>query len=323
MSILFLLIIFCYLPLIYSKPLSFEEKKLMDQMANFKFDSILNNIKTSNCADECFLSTSKISVKTMTEALFSNVKNTHEICKNSIPFERCLKKKKCQNDLMTDTYILTYKFACQKYGKDNTYVYETFEKLKCLQNDAKKLLVKCSNNCSVQSTFKKITNLDDDVNMIDVVNEGDEKILSLPDFSPICQSSTCFLSCVGNNMNKECEIEKSSSLISALSSLFKLEDSTLYEGEIKDIKSYFEYVIQTQCQNLGTSNDTIKIEKTRHLPSSVGKVKTVPVSFTSKHEECGGCEKDRFEYMYKKNSTKMLSSIVSQIRSSLDMIFHN
>uniref|UniRef100_A0AAF5CRM0 N-acetylgalactosaminide beta-1,3-galactosyltransferase n=1 Tax=Strongyloides stercoralis TaxID=6248 RepID=A0AAF5CRM0_STRER len=293
------------------------------KLAKFKFDSIFDDFKISNCADECFLSTSKISAKSMTEALFYNVKNVYKLCENSIPIEECLEEKGCQSDLMSDTYMVTYKFICQKYDNDDTYIHEAFDKLKCLQNDANKLLVKCSNSCNVQNTFQKITNLDDDINMINFVNEEDKKILALPDLSPICQSSTCFLSCVGNNMNEKCKVENSSPLISAFNSLLKLEKNSLHGIEIRDIKSYYEYVIQTQCKNLSTTNDTVKIEKTKNLPSSVGKVKTVPVSLPSKNEECEGCGKDMFEYMYKKNSTEVLSTIMSQVRSSLDMIFLN
>uniref|UniRef100_A0A0N5BDC5 CPG4 domain-containing protein n=1 Tax=Strongyloides papillosus TaxID=174720 RepID=A0A0N5BDC5_STREA len=315
-----------YLPLIYSKPLSlsYEERSLMDKLANFKFDSLFNNFKGKTCSDECFLSSTKSSAKSLTEAFFSNLKDNDNMCQNSYQIERCIKEKRCKNDWLADAFMLTYKITCQKYNKDDANINDTLGKIKCLQNDPNGLLVMCSKNCSVQSTIEKITNLDEEVKMIDFVNEEDKKVLALPDVSPVCQSSTCFLACVKNNLDKECEEDKLSSFMNLFGKLLNVEGSFSPGKKVRDLQSYFEYMIQSQCKNIVGQKNVVKIKELKsNLPSSVGMVRSVPVAPLPKDEECEGCGKDRFDYMYQKNSTEMLSSIMSQIRSSLDMLFNS
>uniref|UniRef100_A0A0K0EZP8 CPG4 domain-containing protein n=1 Tax=Strongyloides venezuelensis TaxID=75913 RepID=A0A0K0EZP8_STRVS len=315
-----------YLPLIYSKPFSLspEERSVMDKLANFKFDTLFNNFKGKTCSDECFLSLTKSSTKSLTEAFFTNLKDNDNMCQNSYQIERCIKEKRCKNDWLADAYMLTYKIACQKYNKDDANINESLGKIKCLQNDPYELFVMCNKNCSVQSTFEKITSLDNEVKMINFVNEENKKVLALPDVSPVCQSSTCFLSCVKNSLDKECEEEKLSSFINLFGKLLNVEGSFSSGKKVRDLQSYFEYMIQSQCKNMVGQKNVVKINELKtNLPSSVGMIKSVSVAPPSKDEECEGCGKDRFQYMYEKDPTEKLSSIMSQIRSSLDMLFNS
>uniref|UniRef100_A0A0N4ZQA0 CPG4 domain-containing protein n=1 Tax=Parastrongyloides trichosuri TaxID=131310 RepID=A0A0N4ZQA0_PARTI len=311
-------IIFVYLPLIYSLPLYKDKQNFLDEMSNFKLESIFNNILRQGCIKECILQFPETTSKSFKEIFTFNT-NSQGMCKQIKNIEICLKNKKnCNNDLISKTFIMSSKLACNNENEKKKM--STKNNIKCLQEDSETLLIKCSDKCDIKKSVSKITRLDEDVKMIHFVNDDDKKVLALPDVSEVCQSSTCFLTCVGENMNKKCNQEKFNPIINLFNGLFQLRSGFGSGGEVIDVKSYFDYLIQTQCGHLIIPNDTVKVNDIK-LPSSVGRVPSIPLKLPLT-SDCKDCDKNSFGFIKSKNTTEVLTSIISEISSSLNMLLN-
>lgn len=219
---------------------------LLENLKDFNSTNLFASFRLPPCVQECVDDLAN-SAKSLDFDSEWSLEKTKLLCGQFGLMKSCLNKKPMCNSIIVEIGMHTLEYLCTE---DETIG----GILPCIRRESLKIHGTCERACKLGATLMDAASLNtknpDSLNFLD---EHGNKVLSVPDLHVLCNTSTCFLSCMKTGVDEKCPHGGTTLIDNILSILMKriTLNQNLPETKVLDAyASLVSSVLPRQCQHL-------------------------------------------------------------------------
>ncbi|VDD89629.1 unnamed protein product [Enterobius vermicularis] len=172
-------------------------QNLLENLKNFNVSNLFASFRLPGCVQDCVNELGSTLASMNIEERWS-LEKTKALCKQFEAMKKCLATKPNCRSMMIDIGMHAYEYLC-KDDEANAGL------IPCIRRETLKIHATCERVCKLGATLLDAASMNSrSHDVLNFLDEKGNKILSVPDLHQLCNSSTCFLSCMRAGIEEKC-----------------------------------------------------------------------------------------------------------------------
>uniref|UniRef100_A0A0N5AEB3 CPG4 domain-containing protein n=1 Tax=Syphacia muris TaxID=451379 RepID=A0A0N5AEB3_9BILA len=221
--------------------------ELLGYFKNFNASSLFDSFRLPVCVQDCANELSSTLASLNLDSRWS-VEKTREACRQFEVMKKCLAEKPQCSSMIVDIGMHAFTYLC---NDDETT--KGLNLIPCIRREALKIHGICERACKFGAVLLDAATINSKNTVLNFLDEKGHKILSVPDLHRLCNSSTCFLSCMRAGIEGKCPNGGSAFVDNMLKSFVKKTTNGRIRPETSVVDAYASLVssfLPRQCQYL-------------------------------------------------------------------------
>ena len=221
-------------------------ENLFENFKNFNASKLFDSFRLPSCVQDCVNEIGSTLASLTLEERWS-LEKTRTTCRQFDAMKKCLSTKPGCSSMIIDIGMHAFTYLCND-EEANTGL------IPCIRRETLKIHAICERSCRLGATLLDAVSLNSKTAEVwNFLDEKGNKILSVPDLHHLCNSSTCFLSCMRVGIDEKCPNGGSAFVDNIMDSLVKEVSSNHILPETRVVDAYASIVssfLPRQCQYL-------------------------------------------------------------------------